>query len=178
MAQMQQAKDVGSVDPIAGLLEFARELERACACLQGEAKTGWSEAIAFIDARAPLYLRDLEQAVLPLLKKHVRDDSEDEAALAQTLMKLTDELAEIEARWRVLRPALVGARPADRNTRLAEPIAEYVELWEAHVAMMENDVIPALHARLDPNEMDSVAHALALHRGVGWNVQAEDTSHP
>lgn len=178
MAPMPELKHIGSIDPIAGLLEYARELERTCACLQDEAATGWPEAIAFIDARAPLYLRDLEQAVLPLLKKHVRNDSEDEAALAQTLMYLTGELAEIEACWRALRPALVSAGAVGPHATLSKTIAEYVELWEAHVAMMENDVIPALHARLGPTEMDSLARALALHRGVGWNAQKEDTSSP
>ena len=175
MAPMPQPKHIGSIDPIAGLLEYARELEHTCACLQGEAATGWSEAIAFIDTRTPLYLRDLEQAVLPLLKKHVRDDSEDETALAQTLMHLTGELAEIEACRRTLRPALMTTSAAGPYATLSKAITEYVELWEAHVAIMENDVIPALHARLAPSELDSLARALALHRGVDWNSQEEDT---
>lgn len=178
MAPMEQPKHVSSVDPIAKLLEYARELERACACLEGEAATGWSEAIAFMDARTPLYLQDLEQAVLPLLKKRLRDDSEDEAALAQTLIRLAGELAEIDARWRALRPALANAGAAGPRTTLSKATAAYVGLWEAHVEMMENDVIPALHARLRPIEMASLARALALHRGVDWNSQDEDTESP
>jgi hypothetical protein len=129
---MDQLKHVGSTDPIASLLEYARELERTCAQLKGEA-CGWSEAIAFIDARAVFYHRDLEQAVLPLLKKRVRDDNKGEAALARTLIRLTGELAEIGARWRTLRPALVGAGAAKPHPALSKAIAEYVELWEAHV---------------------------------------------
>jgi hypothetical protein len=178
MALMEQPKHVGSVDPIAKLLEYARELERACACLEGETATGWPEAIAFIDARTPLYLQDLEQAVLPLLKKRLRDDSEDEAALAQTLTRLTGKLAEIDASWRALRPALASAGATGSHSKLSRAIAEYVGLWEAHVEMMENDVIPALHARLHPIEMDSLARALALHRGVDWTLQDEDAESP
>lgn len=174
MAPMEQPKHVGSVDPIAKLLEYARELERACACLEGEAVAGWPEAIAFIDARTPLYFQDLEQAVLPLLKKRLRDDSEDEVVLAQTLIRLTGELAEIDASWRALKPALESAGAAGSHPKLSKAISEYVRRWEGHVEMMENDVIPALHARLHPIEMDNLAQALALHRGVGWNSQDED----
>ncbi|MDX1489107.1 MAG: hemerythrin domain-containing protein [Acidiferrobacterales bacterium] len=175
---MQTVSHVGAADPIANLLEYVRELEHACACLEGEAVTGWSEAIRFMDARTPLYLRDLEQAVLPLLKKRLRDDSEDEAALAQTLIRLAGELAEIDARWRALRPALASAGAARSNPKLSKAIAEYVGLWEAHVEVMENDVIPALHARLGRVEMDSLARALALHRGVSWGPQDADAERP
>jgi hypothetical protein len=44
--------------------------------------------------------------------------------------------------------------------------------------MMENDVIPALHARLRPVEMDSLALALASHRGVGWSSQEKEAESP
>lgn len=178
MAPMEQPKHIGSVDPIAKLLEYARELEHACTCLAGEAGTGWSEAIAFIDAGSPLYLQDLEQAVLPLLKTRLRDDSEAEAALAQTLIRLTGGLAEIDESWRALRPALASAGAVDSHPKLSKAIDEYVGLWEAHVEMMENDVIPALHTRLRPIEMDSLARALALHRGIGWDSQDEDAESP
>ncbi len=116
--------------------------------------------------------------MLPLLKKRLRVDSEDDATLAQRLIRLTGELAEIDARWHALRPALARADATRSHPKLSKAIAEYVGLWEAHVAMMENHVIPALHARLRSTEMDSLARALAVHRGVGWNSKDEDTESP
>lgn len=163
---MYQRENV--IGPIATLLEYARELERACLELQDQASPAWSHAAEFIDVQAPTYRRDLEQAVLPLLKSRVPAEDE-ESDLSRTLILVAAELAELDTRWHELKPALERESAAV----LGERITAYAELWEQHVDRLENHIIPALHAVLRERDMTLLGAALARHQGVLWS--ADDT---
>lgn len=169
---MHTGKHETFTDPIAKLLEYARELERACARMRDSRARVRSEAIVLADAYAPMYRRDLEQAVLPLLKGRVLDEGEDDDALARVLLLVTIELAELDKRWRALKASL-GAATVARSGVPESGINAYAELWQQHVARLENEIIPALHTRLSEHDMQILGEAMALHRGIAWSRQGD-----
>lgn len=167
---MHTGKRETFTDPIAKLLEYAREIEHACTRLRDGQARARSEAIAFVDAYAPMYRRDLEEAVLPLLKGRVPDEGADDDTLARTLLLVAAELTELDNRWHALKASLVDATAA-HSGELEDGISDYAEFWHQHVARLENEIIPALHTLLSEHDMKILGEALALHRGVAWSSQ-------
>lgn len=150
-------------DPIAQLLADMRTLARACEALRADAAD--RGAARTMDEAAPRYRRYLEEALLPLLKRRLRaDDDEDEEQLRRDIFLIEGELARFEKDWRVLRTPPATA-PAAVETAFARRLADFIDGWKTHLDKMESTVLPAVHARLSACDLGLLGETMARPGG-------------
>ena len=153
-------------DPIAQLLELTRALEEACASLKTAAAGAWPSIVELLDRQLPRYRQDLEQSLIPLLKRRLRNDEDDEEqALARELFLLSKQLEDLAASWPRVRVLLEAGTPV-------AAAAQYAQDWEDHLDTMDSQIIPALSARLGRCDLDLLGQAMARHRGLDWQAIA------
>lgn len=149
---------VTTTDPIMRLLADMRMLGRACEALSVDSADG--DAVQTMDEVLPRYRRYLEEVLLPLLKRRLRvDDDEDEQQLRRDIFLIEAELARLEQDWHARRaPAAATTGPAD--TAFARRLAGFVDDCKAHLDKMEGTILPAVHARLSACDLGLLGEAM------------------
>ena len=141
---------------LATLLRLQRHLpEHGC---DTDARAAARGILKYFDTAALNHHADEEDSVFPRLDHALPDRR------ATLLADLEDDHATLAARWRKLRPLLVGIAAGQRANLPPRQVAEIAAAYAAHIAREESELIPLAAKTFDAATIDAIGKEMAQRR--------------
>lgn len=128
-----------------------------------EAQMGAASIRRYFNEAAPRHHEDEEVDMFPLL----RDRHRDAATLAALDHVEADHLAMADL-WRQLDAVLARLSAGEAVTPDAALVARFAAMYDQHIDIEENVLLPALKRALGPADWNAVGRAMAERRGLDW----------
>jgi pyridoxamine 5'-phosphate oxidase len=130
-----------------------------------EARQAAAAVLKYFDQSAPLHHADEEENLLPMLRQTARGD--DAVVLAETLPGILAEHARMDACWQRIDPELRGIAGGEACVLSEIHVAEFADLYTAHMEKEEAVIAPMAKRLFSASEMQQLGNAMRERRGIG-----------
>ena len=126
--------------------------------VDAEAVAGMQRTLNYFDLAAPLHPADEEEDLFPLLAA--------DAACAQLIDRLRSEHRQLEQHWHTLATLLRGLQSGARvdGARLRDATTTFCSACRDHIAVEDERLLPAAHARLQAPQLAAMSEHMARRR--------------
>lgn len=155
---------LGCHDRIRHFTEVARKLTDHPEAPAADRAGAAGNVLRYYTVALPLHEADENESIYPRLKKTLP-----EGALADANQQMLEQHAGIDALIAELVPMwqAVKSHPEDQaqiNAALADRVLRLERLWNVHLALEENQVVPAMRRYLTPDDLDVIKQEMRERR--------------
>ncbi|HEY9459826.1 MAG TPA: hemerythrin domain-containing protein [Paralcaligenes sp.] len=129
-----------------------------------QARQAAANILRYFDTAAPQHHADEEENVFPALIESMAGS--DAVCIHQMIEGLTADHRALEAGWRGLRRALERITEGQTAELPASELAKFVELYERHLKIEDDDLLPMAARLLADDELDHIGQAMRKRRGI------------
>jgi hemerythrin-like domain-containing protein len=173
------APAAGFEAPLEMLAACHGRIERQCATLRRlvahlarqpgtlpdmEARSAAGALLRYFDTAAVHHHQDEERDLFPALLEAMAGS--DAVCIRDLAARLSAEHRALEGAWGRLRPALEAVAAGDRATVDARAAEAFAQLYEAHLAVEDAELLPMATRLLDEAQLDEIGQAMRRRRGV------------
>lgn len=170
------APAAGFEAPLEMLAACHGRIEKQCATLRrlpphlaahgadADARAAALAVLRYFDDAALKHHADEEVDLFPALIESMAGS--DAVCIHELTRRLAGEHRQLEAAWRCLRPALEGIAAGTAQGLDGEAVEAYASLYESHMALEEQELLPMAARLLSDGELDMVGRAMRERRGV------------
>ncbi|TAL84090.1 MAG: hemerythrin domain-containing protein [Candidimonas sp.] len=152
-------------------------IERQCATLKRlalhvtqygpdeQARTAATNVMRYFDTAAPQHHTDEEENLFPALIESMAGS--DAVCLREMTQGLADDHRVLEVHWQSLRQKLEHIAAGQPVSLPADDIEAFTGLYERHIKLEEDDLLPMAARLLGDDELAAIGRAMRERRGIG-----------